>query len=243
MSDRSPLVTGLSIASVAFVIGSFVVAASLKDVRRADEVVSVTGSAKRSIRSDFVVWNLSVTAQASSLPPASQELQRYADQVMAFLREQQIPDSAVTSHPIETSAMTEVTESGRETGRVAGYRLTKSFEVRSADVDGMTRISQRTGDLINRGVPLVASQPQYLFTKLGELRPALLADATKEARTRADVIAQSTGVSVGKVRSARIGVFQITPRFSTEVADYGINDVSSVEKDVTAVVHVTFSLR
>jgi uncharacterized protein len=45
------------------------------------------------------------------------------------------------------------------------------------------------------------------------------------------------------VRSARLGAYQVTPRNSTEVSDYGINDTSSREKDVTAVVSVTFAVR
>ena len=88
-----------------------------------------------------------------------------------------------------------------------------------------------------------AAAPEYSYTKLAEIRIALLEDATKDAKQRAEAIAKSTGVQVGAVRDARMGVFQITPRFSTEISDYGVNDVSSIEKDVTAVVRATFQLR
>jgi hypothetical protein len=56
-------------------------------------------------------------------------------------------------------------------------------------------------------------------------------------------MATSAGGDIGGIRGARMGVFQITPRFSTEVADYGINDVSSVEKDITAVVRISFAVK
>ncbi|MGH8472743.1 MAG: SIMPL domain-containing protein, partial [Gammaproteobacteria bacterium] len=92
-------------------------------------------------------------------------------------------------------------------------------------------------------VALSSQPPEYLYTKLADLRVALIEDATRDAKARAEAIAKSTGSSVGTVRQARIGVFQITPRFSTEISDYGMNDVSAVEKEVTAVVHVTFALR
>ena len=57
------------------------------------------------------------------------------------------------------------------------------------------------------------------------------------------VIAKAAGSKVGNVRSANTGVVQITPRFSTEVSDYGMNDVTTIEKDITTVVKVTFALQ
>ena len=75
------------------------------------------------------------------------------------------------------------------------------------------------------------------------MRAGLLEDATRDAKQRAEAIAKSSGATVGAVRDARMGVFQITPRFSTEISDYGVNDVSSIDKDVTAVVRATFQLR
>lgn len=85
--------------------------------------------------------------------------------------------------------------------------------------------------------------PEYLYTRLADIRVAMLGEATRDARERAAVIATAAGSEIGAVRSARMGVFQITPRHSTEVSDYGINDVSSLEKDITAVVRVTFAVR
>ena len=76
-----------------------------------------------------------------------------------------------------------------------------------------------------------------------ELRIAMMGEATKDARARADVIGTAAGATVGNVRSANTGVVQITPRFSTEVSDYGMNDVTSIEKDITTVVKVTFALK
>jgi hypothetical protein len=94
-----------------------------------------------------------------------------------------------------------------------------------------------------RDVPEQAQAPAYHSTNLADLRTMLLEEATKDARPRAEAIVRTTGPQIGAVREARMGVFQITPRFSTEIADYGINDVSSIEKDVTAVVRVTFTIR
>lgn len=244
MEDRrSQLFFGLVSLALGLALGLFFVAGALRDIRRGNEEVTVTGSAKRPIRSDFVVWRLTVAVQSASLPSASQELTRGTDRVRAFLRAEGIPDSLVTTKPVESYAIAETQQDGRETGRILAQRLMQSFEVRSPDVDGITRVSQRAGSLIAEGVPLTAPSPEYLYTKLSEIRIPLLEDATKDAKQRAEAIARSTGVDIGAVRDARMGVFQITPRYSTEISDYGVNDVSSIEKDVTAVVRATFVIR
>jgi uncharacterized protein len=232
------LALGLSIA-----LGLLFVSGALRDIRRGSDEVSVTGSARRAIRSDFVVWRFSVAVQSPTLASASQELVGAADKVRAFLRSEGIADSILTVKPVEAVGIPEVLGNGRETGRVVASRLTQTFEVRSSDVDGMTRLSQRIASLISDGVPLQPAAPEYLYTRLSDIRMTLLEEATKDARQRAESMVRSTGGSVGPVREARMGVFQITPRFSTEVSDYGINDVTSIEKDVAAVVRVTFAIR
>lgn len=84
---------------------------------------------------------------------------------------------------------------------------------------------------------------EYLYTRLAALRVEMLAEATQDARRRAEVMAHSVGSAIGPIRAARMGVFQITPRHSTEVSGEGIYDTTSVEKNITAVVSVTFALR
>lgn len=244
MDDRkSQFLYGFAALGLSIALGLFFVSGALKDIRRGNEEVTVTGSAKRAIRSDFVVWKLSVSVQSTSLAAASQELTRGTERVRAFLKAEGVADSMLTVKPVEAMGISETLADGRETGRIVATRLSQSFEVRSHDVDGTTRVSQKASALIADGVPLQASAPEYLYTKLGEIRIALLEDATKDARQRAEAIAKSSGARVGAVHDARMGVFQMTPRFSTEVSDYGISDVTSIEKDVTAVIRATFQLR
>ncbi len=84
--------------------------------------------------------------------------------------------------------------------------------------------------------------PEYHYTKIAELKKEMLAEAAKDAKQRAEQIASSTGSSIGTVRSARMGVMQITPADSNDVSDSGMNDTSSLEKDITAVVNVSFAV-
>jgi len=85
-------------------------------------------------------------------------------------------------------------------------------------------------------------QPEYHYTKLAELKIDIQADAAKDAMVRDDKIAKATGRSLGPMRDARMGVIQITPKLSNQVSDYGINDLSSIEKEITEVVNASFEI-
>ena len=243
MTSRFPqLFWGLAALAAAVLLGAGATAWALRGLRGAGNEVQVTGSARRPVRSDFAIWRGQVSAQAASPQEGIERVETASARVRAFLRERGLPDSAVTARPVESYAIPEVSPNGRETGRVAAYRVSQQLEVRSADVDRITRLAVEVSALLAEGLPLSPQPPEYLYTRLQDVRATLLAEATRDARARAVAIAGSTGNTVGPVRSARMGVFQITPRNSTEVSDYGINDVSAVDKDVTAVVRVSFAV-
>lgn len=243
MSERFPqLFWGMIALAAGLVVASALTAGAVKNIRRADDVIEVTGSAKRPIRSDVAVWNLSVTAQDATLQQAGAGVDAPSQRVLEFFRQSSVPDSVLTLGALVPEPVYRVLENGTTTGEVIAYRVTQHFQVRSTDVAGIETLARRADVLIKEGVPIVAASPQYLYTKLAEVRTQMLADATEDARRRAEAIAKSVGSEIGGVRSARMGVFQITPRNSTEVSDYGINDTSSLEKDITAVVRVSFSV-
>jgi len=70
----------------------------------------------------------------------------------------------------------------------------------------------------------------------------MVGEATADAKERAESIAASVGASVGAIRTVSMGVFQIRPRHSTSVSDYGMNDTSTIEKDIMSVVRATFEI-
>lgn len=243
MSERFPqLFWGMIALAAGLVAASALTAGAVQNIRRADDVIEVTGSARRPIRSDAAVWRLSVTAQGATLQEASANLADPTQRVLAFFRQNAVPDSVLTMGNLLPEPQFRILENGTTTGEVTGYRVTQPFEVRSTDVNGIKALTQRADALIREGVPLGSGAPEYLYTRLADVRTQMLADATEDAHRRAEAIAKSVGSEIGGVRSARMGVFQITPRNSTEVSDYGINDTSSLEKDITAVVRVSFSV-
>ena len=92
-------------------------------------------------------------------------------------------------------------------------------------------------------VNLNISTPEYYYSDLAQIKIDLLKEAATDARTRAKSMLSAANSSVGKVKSMKMGVFQITSPESTEVADYGINDTSTIDKKVTAVANVVFQVK
>jgi uncharacterized protein len=241
--DRFPqLFSGLLSLSLALVVGAWLGSSAIRALNRGNDVLTVTGSAKKPIRSDYIIWRSSVSSQQSTLPQAYKEIKRHTERVQTYLKDKNVPDSAISLTAIETQSIPEVTSNGTQTGKTQAYRLTQRFEVRYDDVDAISIIARSSTELINEGIPFESLPPEYLYTQLSQLRVEMIGEATKDAKSRAEAIANVTGGRIGVVRRAETGVFQITSRNSTEVSDSGIYNTSSVDKDITAVVSITFAM-
>ncbi len=236
MGERLVPIGAALLLGIALVVGSLFLADGIRDRGRSD-VITVTGSAKKRIVSDYVVWNASVASQRSSPTAAARELDSWTRQIESFLRASGIRGAELTVQPISTETVTD------DAGQTVGYRLSRYFQIRSPRVDTVAGVAERSAGLLRKGIPLAAEPPQYVYTQLASARPELLAEATKDAQNRAQVLVGATGGELGSLRDVNVGVFQITSPNSTEVADYGVYDTSTLAKDVTAVVNVTFALQ
>ena len=240
MRERIPLFAGLTLLALAIALGSVFVAGGIRDRNRGGDVITVTGSAKKRIVSDYIVWDATLSSNEPTAAAALSELTGWTTRVRAFFRQQGVKTGELTLEPIETAPPGSIDENG---ARVKGYRLTRSFEIRSTRVRSIAAVAEQSSALLAHGVPLAAEPPQYVYTKLPSLRPSLLAAATKDAQHRAEVFLAASGAKLGALRGVDVGVFQVTSPNSTEVSDYGEYDTTTLPKDVTAVVNVTFGLR
>ena len=233
-----------ALLAVALVVMAIIVVNGFVQVRGAQDTISVTGSAKEPVESDISVWNFSVNIRGNSLQAVYADLKTAIPKVDTFLATQGIPSEEIITSAINAGSNIYFDEDqqGRRTQHVT-YFANCSYRVTSTDIDRLERVSRSAGDLIAQGVALDSASLEYMYTKLADLRNSLLERATEDAKKRAEAIASSSGAKIGAVKSARMGVFQITPRYSTMVDDYGINDTSSRLKDVTAVVGAEFRLK
>jgi len=236
------IILGVCIA-LATVAASIIISRGVMNVMRfTKEVISVTGSAQQTIVSDFATWQVDFGRRDTDLAAAYRGLETDLARVKAWLRGRGVPAEELAVSQVFTTTLYKKNNDGYDTNEVEGYRLGQHIAARSHDVNRVTAIARDATELIKDGLYVTSHAPQYFYTKLDELKVEMLARATENAKQRAGSMARSTGHSIGAIRSAKMGVFQITPPTSTEVSDYGENDTSSLEKKVMAVVSVTFSI-
>lgn len=230
------------VLAVGLVLSAQVFGSNLVKMKTADNAITVTGSAKKQIKSDLALWTGSFSTQSPQLTLAYQQLQGNQDKVRTYLLNQGFTEKDIIFSSINTEMRYKLLPSGQYTNEIESYNLSQQVEIRSKDVDKITTLSREATELINQGVEFQSMPPQYFYTKIADLKVEMLALATKDARTRAEQIASNASSRVGSLRAARMGVFQITPLYSNEISDYGVNDTSSLEKEITAVVNCEFEV-
>jgi uncharacterized protein len=241
--ERFPqLFGGLLSLSLALVVGAYLGSSAIRTLGRGKDALTVIGSAKRPIRSDYIIWRSSVTSEQPTQPQAYQDVKRKTERVLAYLKSKNVPDDVITVGILESQPVPEVNANGVQTGNTKAFRLIQRFEIRSNDVDAIGALSRSSTELISEGLPFTSEAPEYLYTQLSKLRVEMIAEATKDAKARAEAITQQTGGRIGIVRQAETDVFQITSRNSTEVSNSGSYNTSSLEKDITAVISITFAM-
>lgn len=230
------------ILSAGLITSTFIVTNGLMEIK-GNRTITVVGSAKQQLKSDLIEWRGSFSCQSQLLSEAYAKLKTDSEKVRKYLQEKGISENDMVLSSIDTNPIYEVNYNGQYTNNIIAYRLYQRVEISSADVDKISRISREATELINEGIEFQSLPPQYYYTKIADLKISMLAEATKDAKNRAEQISQNTGSRIGTLKSAKMGVFQITPLYSTEVADYGINDTSSLDKEITAVVTCTFEMK
>lgn len=240
MNNESRLGAAIVLAA-GLVISATIGGVAVSNLRRAGDQITVTGSATRPVRSDLAVWRLDINAQAPTQLAATRNAASGAAAVRDWLLAQGFADSAVSVRTPYTMVQNEWIN-GMETGRILGYRVSQQVEVRTPEVDKVADLAGDLTALIDQGIPLTGQAPEFLYAALPEIRGPLLADATRDARNRADEIVTAAGAKVGRIKSVNVGVFQVRRRQSVDVSDYGMYDTSDRDKDVTGVIRVTFAI-
>jgi len=235
------LLLGLALAA-GLVIAAAVVSASLERIKLAGDKITVKGYAEEKVVSDAGTWRATVTVRAADLQSGYRKLEADTERVMALLKTVVGDQAAVATSPINARPQYEIGPGGVQTGRIASYELDRNFELSSGDVALIGRVAAQASSLISEGVNINSWPPQYFYNDLNAVKVRLIGAATRDAQQRAEQFASGSGVTVGALRSASQGVFQITRPNSTETADYGSYDTGTVEKVVKAVVTVEYAV-
>jgi hypothetical protein len=233
------LFLGLLALAVAIGVAASFATDAVRAVHPTGETVTVTGSARTPITSNLVQWTVTVNGDASTPALAARRLRLDLGTVERFLAAGGIPAAAVSLSGISSDV---IVERLSKTQVRKTYRVSQDLDVSTSAIDVVERVAPRLGQLIERGISVSAAPLAYLSTELTKAKLDALGAATADAERRARIIVEGLGGKLGALRSSALGVYQITPPNSTNVSDYGINDTTTRDKDVTAVVSATFAV-
>ncbi len=203
--------------------------------------ITVTGSASRNFTSDLIVWRGNFSQTSASTKEAYELLKKDSDMITKYLKENGVADKDIVFSSIDTMQKFQYIygPNGNIQQEIPdGYTLSQSVTITSSEVDKIEGISRDITKLIDSGVVFISNQPEYFYTKLDELKLEMIAEATANARERADIIATNAKSRVGDLTTANLGVFQIIAQnSSSEEYSYG-GTFNTWSKEKTASVTV-----
>ena len=206
------------IFSIAIVIAAWFLGNSYVDRANPDGTISVTGAGSENFTSDLIVWEGRFIQMSENLETAYNQLNRDKNTVKSYLIEKGIKEENIVFNSVQTDEQREQKyQNGNYVGSIfKGYQLTQSVKIESNDVELIESVSREITELLNKGVQFNSTPPRYYYTKLADLKIEMISKATEDARVRAEKIAENSGGTLGELKSANMGVFQITGQNSGE---------------------------
>jgi len=233
--------------SAAIIIAAIVLGNSFMNRNRVESQISVTGLGEKNFQSDLIVWEGSFSRENVNLKIASSELNSDKILIENYLVKNGVDKSSFVFSAINIRELTKqkYSQTGNVVGQeFAGYRLTQSIEITSKEINKIEGLSRKITELLNEGIQFNSENPRYYYTKLADLKILLVSEATKDARQRAEKIAEESGSKIGKLISAQMGIIQITGQNSNE--DYswgGTYNTSSKEKTASITMKLTYRVK
>jgi hypothetical protein len=227
---------GLFVAIGLAVAGHYV-GQTLYNAKVALNTAEVKGLAERRVQADRVNWTITHRVTGKSLaeiPELYQQAEQNQQAIIDLLRKSSFDESEIQIGIFDYQYLEYRDENQKLVDEA--HSLTGSISIESNKVDQITQVRSKVNKLIAQGIDIGNGTPAFRFTKLNEIKPEMLSEATKNARIAANEFAKNAGVTVGGIRSATQGSFFI--RDAGE--EYG--DTTKIEKDVRVVTTITFYL-
>lgn len=235
------LVTGFCLA-IGIAFSGWFVGEGFLEGRKADRYVTVKGVAEQEAKADLAIWALRFVATGDDLTAVQQKIAADSTTVRDFLINSDFKAEEIENRDLQV--VDRLAQQYRQGEVDSRFIIAQTVALRTADVDRVADTFKRIGELVATGLVLSdenqwAAGPTYIFTGLNDLKPAMIAEATKNARAGAEQFAADSGSTVGGIRRANQGVFVIRPRDQIP----GANEAKQIYKTVRVVSTIEFSLQ
>jgi len=233
------------ILAVALALGMVLSASLLSKLLirvRQERAITVKGYAEADIVSDIGRFACTCGARGATMSEAYGTLQRGRQAALDYLLRAGFQGKEITAGTIETTRVPKRNDQGKETNETEFFDLYQTITLTSTNVQRIAEAATGITDLIQNGIDIKASAPEYVVSDLKDQKLRLLAAATEDGYARALTLAQGSKGKVGALTSAQQGVFQITQRHSTDTSNGGEYDTSAIEKTAKAVVTLEYAI-
>lgn len=222
------------VQAIGLIVGGYLMGNGLVRAKEADRSVTVRGLAEKDVTADLATWTIAYSAQAEDLATAQASVDRDSEAIRAFFRELGFPADELQPTGVNVSQFSD--------NGVQKFTVRQRMTLRSTDIKRAQAAVKRQFDLVRRGVVLEeGSGMAYTFTRLNTIKPTMVAEATRDARAAAEQFAKDSGTSVGAIKSATQGYFEVSARDGDNGGGWGVSDTPF--KKVRVVTTVDFYLR
>jgi len=217
----------LGLSSLGFLLAN--AAISYKEFER---TVTVKGLSEQEFMADIVIWPIQFTLADNTLQTLYSDIDNNTQTIIQFLTEQGIErdDISLTSPVITDKSAQQYGGNQRAEFRYTGMQ---TVTVYSENIETVRQVMSKLSGLGKQGIALTGnnyqSQTEYLFTRLNEVKPAMIEEATRKAREVAEKFADDSDSSLGKIRQASQGQFSISPRDNNNPHIKKVRVVSTIE--------------
>lgn len=196
-----------AIIALGIVLGGYLLGDGLRRSRMADRAVTVRGLSERDVTADLATWTIAYTEQGTELGAVQAAIDGDTRAITDFFRRAGFGEGQLANAGVSVNQWY---DSNRGVNTVT---VRRRLQLRTPDVMKARAAYARQFDLIRAGVALEeGSAMVYSFTRLNDVKPAMIAEATKDARKGAEQFAEDSGTSVGGIRQATQGYFSIGAR-------------------------------
>lgn len=236
-----------AIIALGLIISTAFLANAFKNRNNSNDTISVTGLGSKDFVSDLIVWNSSFSKKGFELKEAYASLETDRNAIKNYLTSKGIKESEIVFSSVSINkeyATTYDENSNVRSQTFNGYSLSQNVQVESKEVEKVENVSRSVvSELINSGVELYSSTPEYYYTKLAALKLEMIAAATKDARLRAEKIAENAESDLGSLKKSDMGVFQIVAQNSSEEYSWGGSfNTASKNKTATITIKLVYSI-
>ena len=216
----------LGLATLGWQLGDAAIA-----FKQLDRTVTVKGLAEREVQADIVIWPIQFIVADNDLQALYRSIESGTQSITSFLESKGVAAADVTvSAPAITDKVAQ--QWGNDSAEYR-YSATQTVTVYSGDIDQVRSIMSSLSELGKQGIVLQTgnyeAQTEYLYTRLNDIKPEMIEEATRNAREAAMKFAEDSESRLGKIRTASQGQFSISPRDKNNPHIMKVRVVSTVE--------------